>query len=120
MNEIYLFSATSRLAGWLSTRQAAVSENIANVNTPGYRAGEIEPFSDVLDATQLRLAATRSGHIGFTESAQAPPEWSVNRVASPVGIEQQLIAADEINRSYALHSSVAKAFHRMILMSVKG
>lgn len=124
MNQIYLFSAASQLANWLSVRQSTVAENIANANTPGYRAAEVPAFAAVMDETHLRLAATRPGHIGYdptgTRSAASPSEWAVTRSDRPVSVENELIKADEVNRSYALHTGVLKAFHRMLMLSVKG
>jgi flagellar basal-body rod protein FlgB len=124
MSQIYLFSATSQLANWLSVRQSAVAENIANANTPGYRAADIPAFAEVMDETRLRLAASQPGHFGYdpagNASAAAPAEWNVARSDKPVSVEDELIKADEVNRSYALHTGVMKAFHRMLLLSVKG
>jgi flagellar basal-body rod protein FlgB len=38
MEPVHLFSLIDRQQGWLSTRQALVAQNIANVDTPYYRA----------------------------------------------------------------------------------
>ena len=65
---VYLFDLASRQAQWLAARQTTISGNVANANTPGYRARDVEPFADVLDKTKLAMAATNTGHIGFTPS----------------------------------------------------
>ena len=65
---VYLFDLTSRQAQWLAARQTTISGNVANANTPGYRARNVEPFADVLDKTKLTMAATNGGHIGFEPS----------------------------------------------------
>ncbi len=58
MQGIHLFDLASRQAEWLSVRQAAVSGNVANANTPAFKARDVEPFKDVLEQTQLTMAAT--------------------------------------------------------------
>lgn len=124
MNQIYLFSATSQLANWLSVRQSTVADNIANINTPGYQAADVPAFAAVMDETHMRLAATRPGHLGYDPAGKASvssaAEWNVVRSGNPVSVENELIKADEVNRTYALHTGVLKAFHRMLLLSVKG
>lgn len=119
MSQIYLFSATSQLAQWLSLRQSVIAENVANLNSPGYSARDVEPFSDVMQETRLRMAATAPGHLGFEVEASAAAKWDVSQDGAGVSVERELIKADEVGKSHALHSSVAKAFHRMLLMSVK-
>ena len=60
---VYLFDLAFQRSQWLSVRQSAIAENIANVNTPSYRARDVEPFETVLDKTELAMAATQLGHI---------------------------------------------------------
>jgi flagellar basal-body rod protein FlgB len=45
--------------------------------------------------------------------------WDVTHSGNSVSIEQELINAGEVNRAYRLNTSIAKAFHRMILASAK-
>ena len=58
MQPIELFRLASKQAHWLSVRQDVVAGNVANVNTPGYRAMDVEPFSDVLDKQQTAMVST--------------------------------------------------------------
>ena len=60
---IYLFQVASQKSEWLSGRQTAVASNVANANTPGYRALDVQPFSAVLDTSPLGMAATNPGHM---------------------------------------------------------
>ena len=45
--------------------------------------------------------------------------WDVTHTGNSVSLEQELIKAGDVNRAYRLNTSVAKAFHRMILASAK-
>jgi flagellar basal-body rod protein FlgB len=65
---IYLFQVASQKSEWLSARQTAVASNVANANTPGYRALNVQPFSAVLDTLPLAVTATNAGHMTPTLS----------------------------------------------------
>jgi flagellar basal-body rod protein FlgB len=46
--------------------------------------------------------------------------WDVTHSGNSVSMEQELIKAGEVNRSFALNAGILKAFHRMLLASAKG
>lgn len=122
---VYLFDLASRQAQWLAARQSTISGNIANANTPGYRAKDIEPFSSVLDKTKLTMVATNSGHIGFDAArpegtrVKKADTWDTVYSNNSVSLEQELIKAGEIERQHSLNTSIVKAFHRMLMSSVR-
>ncbi len=66
-----VFRMSNAMATHAGTRQAAVAQNIANADTPGYRARDVLSFQEVYEpaglATQLR--ATRPGHLNAAHSA---------------------------------------------------
>lgn len=125
MSQIQLFAVAAQQAQWLSVRQSTIAENIANANTPGYRPSDIEPFAKMVENAGLRLAVSSGGHISGSSDGIRRPElaggktWEIAPSGNSVSLEQELIKADEVNRAYALNASVTKAFHRMLMMSVK-
>jgi flagellar basal-body rod protein FlgB len=125
MQPLFLFGLASRHAQWASVRQAAISGNIANANTPGYKAVDVEPFTAVLDKTRLSMARTAEGHMAppsataSAEKMRAGDGWDLTVSGNSVSIEEQMLKADEVNRAYALNTSVVRSFHRMLLASVK-
>ncbi len=126
MSDIYLFGLSSRRAEWLSQRQTVIAENVANANTPGYRAKDVSAFTTVMETTKLDLAASRANHLvasagrefGVDEGRQTP--WDITHSGNSVSLEQEMLKAGEISRDYALDTSIAKAFHRMYLTTLKG
>lgn len=125
MSGIGLFGVAFQQAQWLSVRQTAIAENIANANTPGYRAVDVESFDTVLQKTGLDLSLTTPGHMATGMNGIRPPAVEHNRdikvsaSGNSVSVERELIKAEEVNRAYALNTNVVKAFHKMLLMSVK-
>ncbi len=122
---VYLFDLASRQAQWLAARQSTISGNVANANTPGYRARDVEPFADVLDKTKLVMAATSDSHIGFSSSraegakVKKADSWDTVYSKNSVSLEQELIKAGEVNRQHTLNTSIVKSFHRMLMSSVR-
>ena len=121
-----LFNVISRHNQWLAARQNAISGNIANANTPGFRAQDVQPFAMALEQAQLAMAATQQGHLSPSPPGAPATElrrgeaWEVSHSGNNISLEQELLKAGEVNRGYRLNTSVAKVFHRLILMSSRG
>lgn len=125
MDPVNLFGLASKQSQWLSVRQSSVAGNIANANTPGYVATDVEPFEKVLDRSPMRMSATQSGHLGgITQAAYVakPQEYTGALMPSKntVVLENELLKAGEIRRSFELNTAIVKAFHAMMISAVKG
>ncbi|QBR70696.1 flagellar basal body rod protein FlgB [Beijerinckiaceae bacterium] len=126
MESVHLFELASQRTRWLSARQIAVAENIANANTPGYKAADVVPFEAVYNGTRLSMAATSTAHIGVDPmapedvSVKDGPAWEVTHSGNSVGLEQELLKAGEVTTAYSLNRGVVKAFHQMLIASLKG
>lgn len=107
-------TARSWLTG-LSRRQAAISDNIANIDTPGYVAKEV-PFEAQLQRAigqgNSRMAVTNSRHIAASGSSrnqlglQAAQELtSSRRDGNSVDIDQQMVSLAETQMRYQAAAS---------------
>lgn len=124
MGPVYLFDVASSHAQWLSLRQAAISSNVANANTPGYQAKDIEPFSKLIDTKVVPMAVTNARHITTGETVRAQgtrkeDSWDVVHSGNSVSLEQEMLKAGDINRDYSLDTAIVKSFHRMFMSSAK-
>lgn len=54
-SDLNVFKIASALAQHSTTRQKAVSQNIANADTPNYKAVDIVKFSDAFQSYQVRF-----------------------------------------------------------------
>lgn len=127
MSVIHLFDLASQQARWLGARHIAVASNIANANTPGYKAVDVPPFKTVINESAVTLITTSPLHIGADPmSAEAPSfkgegrPWEVSYSGNSVSLEQELLKSGEVMSAYSLNRTVTKAFGQMLLMSVKG
>ncbi len=69
MTDLPLFSMLKTRMHWLEQRQKLLAENVANSNTPNYRARDLKQldFKNALEATlsssSVGLSVTQPGHI---------------------------------------------------------
>jgi flagellar basal-body rod protein FlgB len=122
VSPVHLFALAAQHAQWASVRQAVVTGNIANANTPGYGALDVEPFSAVFNDTALTMARTAPDHFALERagaSGSAAGGWDVEDTGASVALDQELIKADEVNRAFAPDTSVMRSFHRMLMASLR-
>ena len=125
MQPLALFSLASQNASWLSTRQATIANNVANANTPGYRAADVQPFSAVLSHLNLPMATTSAGHIqpasfgGGKVNVKTADSWDVIYSGNSVDLEQEMMKAGDVNRAHALNVNITRSFHQMLMNAVK-
>jgi flagellar basal-body rod protein FlgB len=125
LSPVYLFELGAQKAQWLSARQTAVAANVANANTPGYRAVDIQPFSAVLDSSPIELATTNPAHLTLPQSETGalreievgPAEQTLS--GNTVNLEQQMVNLGEVNRDYTMSSNIRRAFHQLLLSALK-
>jgi flagellar basal-body rod protein FlgB len=125
LSQIYLFQVASQKTQWLSARQAAIAGNVANANTPGYRALDIQPFSAVLDSSPIELATTNPAHLSAPRSEAGalreievdPAEQTLS--GNTVNLEQQMISLGDVNREFTMGADIRRAFHQLILSALK-
>jgi flagellar basal-body rod protein FlgB len=125
LSPIYLFQVASEKSQWLSARQTAIAANVANANTPGYRAVDVRPFSAVLDSSPIEMASTNGAHLSSTQSGLGPlREIEVEPAeetlsGNTVNLEQQMINLGEVNRDFSMSANIRRTFHQLILSVLK-
>ena len=125
MSDIYLFQVAAQKAQWLSARQTAAASNVANANTPGYRALDVQPFSAFLDASPIAMAATDPGHLtpaaspldSLKDVEADPAEETLS--GNTVNLEQQMINLGEVSRDFSMTANIRRAFHQLMLSALK-
>lgn len=102
--DIGILQMAQDLAAYASSRQSIISQNIANADTPGYKARDTASFAETFAANAATRPA-RAGHIvfdtqaGVTESAAFSAE-SPN--GNTVSIEDQMVRAAEVRHQHDL------------------
>jgi len=113
ITQIPLFSVLKSRMSWLQTRQTVLAENVANADTPDYRANSIEAFTLPDDTRAPRpgrvtLAATNAAHIAGLPGSQAP--WAVDHgdtfevepSGNTVVVEEEMMKVAETQLDYQM------------------
>ncbi|MEM0937184.1 MAG: FlgB family protein [Pseudomonadota bacterium] len=112
-DQLEIMKVSHGLSRHAAARQAAVAQNIANVNTPGYQRVAVPSFAE-LHAARMpgdALRATRAGHLEF-EASFAPPVPQVVRGGSAgldgntVSLEDEIVSAAELRQQHDMAVSV--------------
>jgi flagellar basal-body rod protein FlgB len=125
MAETYIYQLSMQNAAWLAARQAVISSNVANANTPGYKAQDIRPFSEALQQADLRPTLSNVAHLTSSSSPLSgyrlvgQRAWETYHSGGNVNLEQEMIKASEVSADYRLNTSIVRSFHNMFL-SVAG
>lgn len=98
------------MARHAARRQNAIAENIANADTPGYRARDMASFAESYRVTwpDEAMRATRSGHL---DAAGAPYTPGISERSNPgstspngntVSLEEEMVFAAAVKRDHDL------------------
>lgn len=72
--KLAIFQAAASAATYAGNRQGIIAQNVANADTPGYRAQKLAPFQEVFNAAHASAQRTsREGHISNIDS---PPRYA--------------------------------------------
>lgn len=126
MQDMAVFRIGYERTRWLAARVAAVASNVANADTPGYRARDVPTFEDALDGVRVQVVRTSARHLapeqaagdryGFVLRDQVGEKHSGNSVS----LDAEMATLGEARGQQAAVAGVIGAFHRMLLASVRG
>lgn len=129
MSQMTLFKMARQKMSWLGQRQAVLSQNIANADTPGFRAQELEKldFSGELRRLgNLRMTATEGRHLDGTvrkpdhkvEDESFRKVYEVNPDGNSVVLEEQMIKLGQNQMEYQLVSNIYQKHMGMLKTSL--
>lgn len=113
LSQIPLIGLLQQRMSWLNSRQAVLSQNVANADTPGYTARDIKPidFAQALKGAQGSqyaggLMTTNARHIQIAPPDSAPfgdttaPDTEANPTGNTVSLEQEMIKVADTQAQY--------------------
>jgi len=112
------------LAAHAGARQAAVAQNVAQADTPGYRAVDLPDFAaayrDAGDASRWR--ATRPGHIPQAAGGLDTQPRAVRGAASPdgntVSLEAEMVKAAAVRQDHDMALSIYRSVSDILRASL--
>lgn len=119
-----LFDLAGKRLAWTASRQNVLASNIANANTPGYQARDVESFDKLLSRYGvLTPNRTQASHLAGTSQAGGVP--SVKETPSSrsidgngVALEAQLMKIADTETMQSMVTTIWKKYAGMLSMAL--
>ncbi|MFD2739572.1 flagellar basal body rod protein FlgB [Sulfitobacter aestuarii] len=108
-SKVSWFQTASQRLTWLSQRQAVLAENIANADTPDYKARDVQSFEDYLNAPAARRGEVAVDYTGTS--------WGSSIDGNNVVVEEQAILAAETAGQYRLAARLYRKGHELMAIA---
>ncbi|HLQ17516.1 MAG TPA: FlgB family protein [Tabrizicola sp.] len=110
------------LAAQSGARMAVIAENIANADTPGYKAKDMPAFAEVYESAGQDMRATRPGHLTAAASGTMPIPDVVRGHEAPngnsVSLEAEMVKSVEARQSHDMALAIYRATSDVIRASL--
>lgn len=117
-----LIQMAQSLAAHSGARMAVIAENVANADTPGYKAKDLQSFDQVYATEPGQMRATRAGHLTSSSSLAVPLPEAVKGHASPngnsVSLEAEMVKSVEARQSHDMALAIYRATAEVIRISL--
>jgi flagellar basal-body rod protein FlgB len=139
IGDLPIFAMMKQRLHWLTERQQVLAQNVANANTPGYRAKDLKEldFGAMVDASGPTLApvATSSMHIGSPVAGSAAglnlgqakggeivkkPDFETTPDGNSVVLEDEMIKVAQTQMDYETVTSLYSKSLGLIRLAVGG
>ncbi len=119
--QIGILAMAEHKLAWIDARQRVLAQNIANADTPGYRARDLASFTDMLGAYGVDVARTNPLHLaGLSRRLSGDATTTAERApdGNAVVIEDQMTKVADDESSQALTSNVWHAYMGMFMTAL--
>ncbi|MEM9139241.1 MAG: FlgB family protein [Pseudomonadota bacterium] len=125
LEELSIVRMASAMARHSQVRHGVIAQNVANADTPGYRAEDVKAFSKLVNEP-FTARATRAGHV--SESLAPGSQFRVERIidetvkpsanGNSVSIEGEMIKSVEATGRHALATAIYRKVHELMRMGL--
>jgi flagellar basal-body rod protein FlgB len=110
------------LAAFSGSRMAVIAENVANADTPGYKAKDMPAFSEVFFKVGDDMRATRVGHLTGGGPSALPSPYVERGHEAPngnsVSLEAEMVKSVEARQSHEMALAIYRATSDVIRASL--
>ena len=104
LDKLEVFQMAQAMAQYAETRQSAIAQNIAQADTPGYKAKDVAPFAETYRAQEgsEALRATREKHLSGNSGGFEPQIITASQTGSQspngntVSLDLEMMRAAEV------------------------
>jgi flagellar basal-body rod protein FlgB len=106
-----VFALAEQRLAWIGQRQSVLAQNIANVNTPGYAARDVKPFSEFLAARTQQSDGDYLAPISNDADSSADKTAAGRSIdGNAVVLDQQLERIAETDTAHQLAANLYKKY----------
>ncbi len=119
--DIGLFSMAERKLSWIDTRQKQLAQNIANADTPNYRARDISSFSSMVDQFDITPTRTSPLHlVGLSSHLPGSKILEAERApdGNAVSLEGEMTKVAQDDTSQELVGNLWKSYMGMFMTAL--
>ena len=131
LNNLPVFKMLTTKMRWLHERQSVLAHNVANADTPGYQAKDLEEldFQRVLDGSMqpklgMAMAKTATSHFALKATADEPfpvaqePDGGEIPTGNSVNLEEQMIDMANTRMDYQMMTNLYRKHVSMLNMAI--
>lgn len=109
--DLKILDMASAMARYAANRHQVLAQNISNADTNGYRAKDLEPFSDIVKRATGTLSESAAAR-ALDDSSWRVIESSAKGAASPngntVSLEDQMVRSVEAQQAHEAATAIYK------------
>ncbi len=115
LEKLEIIRMAQALASHAGARQGEIARNIANADTPGFRARDLADFAESYAAgSQTAMRATRPGHIAHatpfaTETEVRHQQGAAAPDGNTVSLETEMVKAAEVRQQHEMALAIYRS-----------
>ena len=123
--ELSLVRLASAMARHATARHSVIAENVANADTPGFRARDVKGFYETVNEP-FTANATRPGHVsfvpanggGFRIDLIEDPSSEASANGNSVSLETEVLKSVEAQGQHALATTIYGKVHDLMRLGL--
>ena len=120
--KLQLTSMANAMAERAGARMGVVAQNIANADTPGYKAMDLPSFAETYQDSSPAMRATRAGHLTADDQAAEPILPRAKGGGAPngntVSLEQEMVKTATIRQDHDMALAIYRNTSEIIRASL--
>ena len=118
---IPLFALADRKLAWIDTREQVLAQNVANADTPGWRAQDVKPFASLLGRPPLTLAAAEGASLvgaGGGAPGATPQRTELAPDGNGVVLDRELLKIADTDTAHRLTVQLVTSYLGMFRTAI--
>ena len=104
--KLELTQMANAMAERAGARLGVIAQNVANADTPGFKAMDLPSFAETYQGGSTAMRASRPGHFTDEDAANAPTPHRIRGTGAPngntVSLEQEMVKTASIRQDHEM------------------